>query len=63
MNCIFALIILAILARRQGIKLYQLRKYYPVIPVPQIGGAVQAGFPSPAMDYVEDAISLDRQFI
>lgn len=41
----------------------QLKQYFPVIPIIKLGGAVQAGFPSPAMDYVEDAISLDKQFI
>src|SRR4051794_35059929 len=43
--------------------IYQLKQYFPVIPITKVGGAVQAGFPSPAMDYAEDAICLDKQFI
>lgn len=33
-----------------------------IIPVIKIGG-VSAGFPSPALDYMQDVISLDREFI
>jgi len=35
----------------------------PIIPIKMLGGAVQAGFPSPALDYYEDTISLDRTLI
>ena len=35
----------------------------PVIPIKVLGGAVPAGFPSPALDYYEDTISLDRTLI
>ena len=42
---------------------YQLRKYFPVIEINRIGGAVQAGFPSPGLDFHEGEISLDRELI
>lgn len=35
----------------------------PIIPIAMLGGAVQAGFPSPALDYMEDEISLDETLI
>ncbi len=42
---------------------YQLKTKAPIIPVIMLGGAVQAGFPSPALDYMEDEISLDETLI
>lgn len=42
---------------------YQLKGKAPVIPIVLLGGAVQAGFPSPALDYMEDEISLDETLI
>ena len=42
---------------------YQLRKYFPVIEINRIGGAVHAGFPSPGLDFHEGEISLDRELI
>ena len=34
-----------------------------IIPIMKIGTGVHAGFPSPAMDHMEDVISLDKEFI
>ena len=34
-----------------------------IIPITKIGTGVHAGFPSPAMDHMEDVISLDKEFI
>ena len=39
---------------------YQLKGKAPIIPITLLGGAVHAGFPSPALDYMEDEISLDE---
>ena len=41
----------------------QLKTKAPIIPIVMLGGAVQAGFPSPALDYMEDEISLDETLI
>ncbi len=42
---------------------YQLKHKAPIIPITMLGGSVQAGFPSPALDYMEDEISLDETLI
>lgn len=38
-------------------------KGMPIIPIRMLGSTVPAGFPSPAMDYQEDVISLDKTLI
>ncbi len=42
---------------------HQLKGKAPIIPITELGGPAPTGFPSPALDYMEDEISLDETFI
>jgi len=49
--------------------MFELTKYQfygkgmPIIPIRMISGAVSDGYPSPASEYYEDTISLDKAII